>query len=963
MKITRCKTNHIENPIGFDMEQITFSWSVEESLSKRQKRARLSVSADSKMREILLDTGYREDLDNRGHCANLSLSPRTEYFWQVEVEGEKDRAVSEVNTFETGKMDELWQAGWIKANDRTASPYMRRKFSLGKKPVKGRAYIIGLGLYEMEINGTRIGEERLTPYCNAYDAWLQYQTYVIGDTLAKGENAVGVMLGNGWAKGPFGTFGELNTPYMHDFALLCELRITYEDGSDEVIITDKCWRSHPSPILEDSLYDGEVFDANLLLENWSRPDGNDEGWETVAPYSPEGLGPVVDRMSLPVVIKEEIKPEGIITTPRGELVLDMGQNMVGWLRFTAKEAKGTKLVLSHGEVLQDDCFYRDNLRTAKAQYTYFSDGAERIVEPHFTFFGFRYVKLEGFSEPVSPEDFTGCVVYSDLETVGEIKTSDPLVNRLFRNAFWSQKGNFLDVPTDCPQRDERMGWTGDAEVFCGTASFNMDTYAFYSKFMRDLYEEQKFADGMVASTVPSFNRNKTSESSIIAGGACAWSDAATVIPWEVYLHTGDPAILRRQYQSMKDWVDWIIARDKAEGGRNLWTEGFQFGDWLALDGPVKGGVMGGTDHGFLASAYYRLSTNIMAKTASILGEEEDARYYRERTEAVKKAIQDEYFTKSGRSAIGTQTAHVLALHFDLVEEEAKSRILHDLKVLLRDNKMHLKTGFIGTPYLCRSLSDHGAAHEASQIFFQEDFPSWFYEVLMGATTIWERWNSIQPDGKISGTGMNSLNHYAYGSIVEWIYRNVCGLKPVESAPGFKEFIIRPEVNGKFAFAEASLSSPMGWIRSRWEVREQGEVRMEITVPFNAKARVILDGALPESVKGADVPVKALGNGAELTLATGNHTIVWAGKTSIELAYTLDTPLWELKNKGETRQVLLKYFPHFVNDAEEALGFKYPYSIRDLLESTDEFRKGRMLRGADIKAYEKELAAIPCEVRR
>ncbi len=964
MKITRCKTNHLVSPVGFDMERTVFSWAVEESLSKTQQQARLTVASDREMKNILMDTGFRKALDNRGFETALELKPRTEYFWQVEVEGDRDKALSEVNFFETGKMTEPWQAGWIKAEDASVSPYMRKNFTLEKRITKARAYIIGLGLYEMEINGKRIGEERLTPYCNAYDAWLQYQTYDITHALAKGENVVGVMLGNGWAKGPFGTFGELNTPYMHDFALLCELHITCEDGSEEVIITDNSWQSHRSPILEDSLYDGEIFDANLILKGWSEPEDSGEGWESVSSYTPEGLGPVVDRMSPPVIIKEELKPVKLLKTPKGELVLDMGQNMVGWLRFRMKEPQGARVVLSHGEVLQDDCFYRDNLRSAKAQYTCISDGAERVVEPHFTFYGFRYVKLEGFTGPINPDDFTGCVVYSDLETIGDIKTSDPLVNRLFQNAFWSQKDNFLDVPTDCPQRDERMGWTGDAEVFCGTASFNMDTYAFYSKFMRDLYEEQKFAGGMVASTVPTFNQNKTTESSFIAGGACAWSDAATVIPWEVYLHTGDPAILKRQYPSMKDWVDWIISRDKSEGGHNLWTVGFQFGDWLALDGPVEGGVMGGTDHGLLASAYYRLSTNILAKAARVLGKDDDARYYAERSEAVKKAIQNEYFTKSGRSAIGTQTAHVVALHFDLVDEPVKERVLSDLTALLKANKMHLKTGFIGTPYLCRTLSDHGASTEACQLFFQEDYPSWLYEVLMGATTIWERWNSILPDGKISGTGMNSLNHYSYGSIVEWMYRNLCGLKPLEDEPGFKKFIIRPEICGKFSFAEASLSSPMGMIRTRWELDEKGNPAMEITVPFNSEARLILDKALPETVEGGEAPAWSFGKeeGAELILAAGEYRITWSSSAPLKLEYDLDTPLWELKKREETRKILLKYFPHFVSDAEEALGFKFPYSIRDLLEKTDDFQKRRMLKGADIAGYEKEISAVPYEIR-
>jgi alpha-L-rhamnosidase len=966
MKINRCKTNHLINPIGFDMDHVTLTWSVDESISKTQKDARIIIASDPGLKNILVDTGYSAGIDNRAFEVDIKLTPFTRYYWNVEVRGDLDRAVSATHYFETGRMSTPWTAGWITPpwEDRKISPYMRKGFTLSKPVAEARAYIIGLGLYEMEINGQRIGEERLTPYCNAYDAWLQYQTYDVTESLVKGENVAGVMLGNGWAKGKFGTFGDMNTPYIHDFALLCEIRVTYEDGTSELILTDESWKCHKTPVLEDSIYDGEVFDENAVIANWSEASCDESAWENAKPYITEGLGPVVDRMSPPVIIKEELKPAALITTPAGEQVLDMGQNMVGWIRLKVNEPKGTKITLTHGEVLQNDNFYRDNLRGAKAQYTYISDGTEKIVEPHFTFYGFRYAKLEGFTKDISIDDFTGCVVYSNLETIGNIETSDPLVNRLFQNALWSQKDNFLDVPTDCPQRDERMGWTGDAEVFCGTANFNMDTYAFYTKFMRDLYEEQKFSGGMVASTVPTFTQKKHTESNFIGGGACAWSDAATVIPWEVYLHTGDKAILKRQYQSMKDWVDWIITRDKASGGRDLWDTGFQFGDWLALDGPVEGGVKGGTDNGLLASAYYRLSTNILAKTAAVLGKADDEKFYSERSEAVKRAIQNEFFSKTGRSAIVTQTAHVVGLHFDLVEEDVKNRVLNDLKALLKKSDMHLRTGFIGTPYLCRSLSDHGASDEAYQIFFQEDYPSWLYEVIMGATTIWERWNSILPDGKISGTDMNSLNHYAYGSIMEWVYRNVCGIKPLEDAPGFKKFVIKPEFYGKLTYAGATLQSPMGQIASRWEISSGDMIQLEVEVPFNAEAEVILSHAELTSVSGADKALNSVqeGQAVKLTLNSGKYTFQWKSAKSYKLGYSLSTPLWELKNNEESRAVLEKYFPHFVNGKAVDIGFEFPYTIQEVLDSGNGFEIGMMLRGADIEAFAKELEAVQYKIR-
>jgi alpha-L-rhamnosidase len=852
VKITSCKTNHMVKPLGYGMQQATVSWITEDTTSKRQVAAQIVVALDDMMSNIIYDSGKNLELSSLAVDLPIELLPYTRYYWTVKVWGDGgDEAVSAVNWFETGKREEGWQAIWITPiwGDKNIHPYLRKDFSIKGKVKSARAYVTGMGLYELEINGVRIGEERLTPYCNSYDAWVQYQTYDITEALQEGDNVVGAMLANGWAKGQFGTFGDLNSPYVDSFALLCELRITMDDGEILLIGTDTDWKCKPSPILHDGIYDGEIYDATKEIKGWSTPLYQATDWDKVMEFAPKGLGKVTDRLSIPVIVKEMLQPVELIHTPAGELVLDMGQNMVGWLRIRVHEPKGTQIRISHGEVLQDENFYRDNLRAAKAEYIYISDGTERVIEPHTTFYGFRYAKLEGFTKPIRPENFTGCVVYSDLEQTGTIETSDPHVNRLFLNALWGQKGNFLDVPTDCPQRDERMGWTGDAQVFSGTASFNMDTYAFYTKFMQDLYEDQKFNQGRVSHTVPTFIQEKNLDNDFAGGGACAWADCATVIPWEVYLHYGDISILKRQYASMKDWVEWIRRQDINSGDRKLWTVGFHFGDWLALDGTVEGEAWGGTDNGLLASAYYRLSSHILAKAAKVLGYEEDAKLYGELSDQVKQAIQDEFFSKNGRCTIDTQTAHVVALHFDLVQPELRKRVLTDLQALLSKSKNHLKTGFIGTPYLCRSLSDNGDSDSAYQIFFQEDYPSWLYEIIMGATTIWERWNSILPDGKISSTGMNSLNHYAYGSIVEWMYRNMCGINPVEEAPGFQKFIIKPEVYGKLYYAKARLKSAMGLIESGWKRENDGTISVQITVPFGCEAIAYLPDAELATVNG------------------------------------------------------------------------------------------------------------------
>ncbi len=966
MRITSCKTNHIVNPLGYGMEYASVSWITEDTVSKKQAAAQIIVAKDAALKEIIFDSGKDEKLSNLAVDLPITLTPYTRYYWTVKVWGDAgDEAVSGINWFETGKQEDDWRAKWITPvwEDKAIHPYMRKTFSVDGKIKSARAYVTGMGLYELEINGSRIGQERLTPYCTSYDAWIQYQTYDITEVLTTGDNTVGTLLGNGWAKGRFGTFGDLNTPYCDSFALLCELRITLEDGSIQVIGTDTGWKCKPSPILADGMYDGEIYDAAQEIPGWSRTEYDDRDWDKVKEFTPAELGKVTERLSLPVLVKETIKPVQLLRTPAGELVLDMGQNMVGWLCIRIHEPKGTQIKISHGEVLQEDNFYRDNLRSAKAEYIYTSDGSDRIIEPHFTFYGFRYAKLEGFTKPVRLEDFTGCVVYSDLEETGKIETSDPYVNRLFLNALWGQKGNFLDVPTDCPQRDERMGWTGDAQVFCGTASFNMDTYAFYTKFMQDVYEEQKFCDGMVASTVPTFCKIKSPDSSFSGGGSCAWADCATVIPWEVYLHFGDKTILKRQYTSMKAWVDWIRRQDQKSGDRKLWTVGFHFGDWLALDGPVKGGVLGGTDNGLLASAYYRLSTNILSKAAKVLGNTEDALFYGDLSEQIKKAIQNEYFSKNGRSTINTQTAHVVALHFDLVEPEVRNRVLRDLQALLKKNGMHLKTGFIGTPYLCRALSDNGNSESAYRLFFQEDYPSWLYEVIMGATTIWERWNSIMPDGKISGTGMNSLNHYAYGSIVEWMYRNMCGINPVEENPGFKKFIIKPEVYGKLYYAKAEFKSSMGLIESGWTREKDGSLTVKLVIPFHSEATAYLPDADLTTVKGLE-GLKAVQekNKVKIELTAGSFVFSYIPTRNYEIKYSIATPIGELLAIPETKEILAEIVPDLLKASTGDMGMELPESIAEALQNKDSFLSGKLFGGADINTLNERLMAVPVKLR-
>jgi len=876
MKIISCKTNHIVNPLGFLMSQAVVSWIAADTASIKQKAARIIVGLDSSMSKILYDSGMDAMLDSRGTPLPINLTPMTRYYWTVTVEGDKgDAAISDVNWFETAKMDMPWTAKWIsppwdQKGDDCVHPYIRKQITLDKKITQARAYITGMGVYELFINGQRVSDEYLAPLCNTYDQWVQYQTYDITSAFAQGENALGVMLANGWAKGWFGTFGDANVPYTHRFSLICEIHITFEDGTTQVIGTDTDWLCKPSSIQMSNIYDGLIYDATQETPGWNQPGLDETHWQPSQIITPDELGELTARLSLPVKIMEEIKPIALIKTPAGETVLDMGQNMVGWVKMRVTAPKGTKITLTKGEVMQKGNFFRENLRKAKAQFIYTADGTERIIQPSCTFYGFRYVKIEGLDE-VNIDDYIGCVVYSDLETIGNIITSDEAVNQLFKNALWGQKGNFLDVPTDCPQRDERMGWTGDTQIFAGTAMYNMKAYAFYTKFMYDLYQEQKMCEGRVPTVIPLFQLDRPSVDGF-AGIGAAWSDCATIVPWEVYLHTGDTAILKAQYQSIKDWVDWVTNTCKKDGTGYLWIEGFQYGDWLALDGKDELSPFGGTDTGYLASAYYKLSSQLVAKAADVLGHEKDAKEYAALSDNIKKAIQEAYFTPDGKCTLTTQTAQVVALQFDLTINRPQA--LADLKALLAKNNMRLTTGFIGTPYLCRSLSDNGAMDEAYELFLNPDCPGWLYPISMGATTIWERWNSILPNGELSDLGMNSLNHYAYGSIVEWMYRNMCGINHVERAPGFKEILLKPEPDNRLGFAKGSVNTAMGLVECGWTYNS-GKLTVNATVPFNTKAVIILPKAKLEGVEGlGDAPAQQEGENIKVMLAPGQYVFAY-----------------------------------------------------------------------------------------
>ncbi|MDE3184406.1 MAG: family 78 glycoside hydrolase catalytic domain [Bacteroidota bacterium] len=849
-KVTELLCNNLSNPFGTGGSNPEFSWQItSDKRDVMQTAYELRVSSNSSLlkkgKSLQWNSGkVNSDQSVHINYAGPSLQSNKKYYWQVKVWDNSGNASSwsQPAFFQTALLHTNdWKAKWIQPGYTEdpvlrKSPLFRKQFTAKKKIKSATAYITAHGLYEAKINGQRVGDAYFTPGWTSYNKRLQYQVYDVTNLLKRGSNAIGVTLGSGWYRGHL-AWGSNKNIYGKDISLLLQLIITYSDGTTETIVSDGSWKSSTGSIISSSIYDGETIDDRDHKTGWTLPGYDDSKWNDVkvADFSNDNL---IATINEPAKKHETFKPVKVITTLKGEKVIDFGQNLVGWVMLKVRGNAGDTVTIQHAEVLdKEGNFYTNNLRAAKATSTYILNGkGEEYFEPHFTYYGFRYIKIEGIKGQLNPEDFTAVAIYADMKPTGTFSTSNAMINQLQHNIQWGQKGNFLDVPTDCPQRDERLGWTGDAQVFSRTASFNMNVNNFFDKWMQDVAADQ-FADGRVPHVVPNVLGAD-------AGGSAGWSDVSTIVPWNMYLAYGDKKILENQYSSMKAWVEYM----HKQSHNNLWNTGFDFGDWLFYrpddDNDGRAAV---TDKYLIAQCFYAHSTQLLINAAKVLGKTDDVTFYTDLLQKIKEAFLKEYVTPNGRFVSGTQTAYVLALNFDMLPQNLREQAAKRLVENIKSYDDHLTTGFLGTPYLCHVLTRFGYDSVAYKLLLQKTYPSWLYPVTMGATTIWERWDGEKPDSTFENPGMNSFNHYAYGAIGDWMYRKMVGIDTYEDGVGYKHIKIQPHIGGGFTFASASLQTYYGKVSNSWKV-ENHKILMDVDIPANTKATIYLPAANADNVQ-------------------------------------------------------------------------------------------------------------------
>lgn len=861
--LLRCE--YLVNPIGIEVTAPRLSWAFESTRRGARQTAYQIQAWHNSPDNSVWDTGkILSDQHTHIVYAGEALASRQRIFWQVRVWDEQDAVFeSDIAFFEMGLLarDE-WQAQWIGSSmvgapqTSVPCPYLRKAFRLTRRPQQARLYITALGVYEATLNGQAISEDVLRPGWTDYTKRVPYQVYDVTALLQTGENVIGAILGDGWFCGYLGW-----QPRQHygDAPMLCaQLMLDFEDGTTEMIATDGTWQTTTGAIMASDMLMGESYHAGRELPGWDAPGYDASRWLHAQVFTEPGCQ-LVAQTAPPVRRKELIEP---IKAPQmRELahhntvwIFDFGENMVGRVRLKISGKAGTTIKLRYAEILNPDgTLYIENLRAARATdyYTLHGTGQE-IYEPHFTFHGFRYAEISGFEGIPTHDTLTAIVLYSDTPPTGSFECSDPLINQLQKNIVRSQKGNFLEVPTDCPQRDERLGWTGDAQVFIRTATFNMDVAAFFTKWQQDIADAQ-ISDGRVPSVCPNVFHPEDNND-----GGPAWADAILICPWTIYQIYGDTRLLAAHYESFQRFMAYLentsLNLIRAHPLADAWGG---YGDWLSLHPETPKDLIG--------TAFFAHCAHLMRQIATLLNQPDDAEKYSDLHSRIVAAFQNRFVTPDGLLVAQTQTAYVLALHFDLLPEKLRLRAIEQLVRDIERRGIHLSTGFVGTPYLLPVLTKHGKHSLATALLHQTTYPSWLYPVTQGATSIWERWDGWTEDKGFQSASMNSFNHYAYGSVGEWIYSSVGGIDTEN--PGFKQLILRPRPTNQLNYAKATYRAPAGLIESEWR-REPGQFEYRVTVPPNTTATVYLPAFSTSIITENDIPVE---QAAGVTLIHRNDT--------------------------------------------------------------------------------------------
>jgi len=857
--VTALRCEYRVNPLGIDVAEPRLSWIIESEQRQQKQNAYQILVAGSQEnlkagRGDLWDSG-KVDSDQTAHIVykGKPLRSGVRCYWKVRVWDRDDNLSvwSKPAYWTMGLPDPKYrQAKWIgydaalspsdkeaqepnQANPKKAKTgkdklvlppprYLRNVFWVYKPIRRATVYASALGLYELRINGQRVGEDYFTPGWTDYSKRVYYQTYDVADLLRKGSNAVGAIIADGWYAGYIG-FGQKREHYGKDPRFFMQLEVEYADGTRQITVTDASWKATYGPHLEADFLMGETYDARKEMPGWDRPGFNDSAWgDVVVTETIPGL--LQSYPGVTVRKQLEIEPVKITEAKEGTFVFDLGQNFAGWARLQVKGQAGTKVVLRFAEVLNPDgTIYTTNLRAARCTDTYILKGnGTEIWEPRFTYHGFRYVELTGYPGRPGADAITGIVVHSDTPVVGSFECSNPMVNKLYKNITWSQRSNFLEVPTDCPQRDERLGWTGDAQIFIRTATYNMDVAAFFTKWLLDLEDAQN-PNGAFPDVAP--------RKVAMGDGVPAWGDAGVICPWTMYKVYGDKHIIQKHYEAMKKWIAYLRTNSK-----DLLRPAYGYGDWVAVGSD--------TPKDIIATAYFAYSTRLLSEMAAVIGKNEDAKEYQALFQQIKDAFNKAYVSDDGKIKGDTQTCYCLALYFDLLPEQKRELASGHLIKALGEKDWHLSTGFVGLSYLLPALTQMGHLDIAYRLLASDTFPSWGYSIKHGATSIWERWDGWTAEKGFQDPGMNSFNHYAFGSVGRWLFGTVAGIET--DVPGYKNVIIRPQPGGGMTYAGAAYDSIAGKIESCWRI-DCGEFELDVTIPANTTATIYIPASDAESV--------------------------------------------------------------------------------------------------------------------